>query len=111
MGVADLGYSIQNQLQMHSWIAKILTAALLLPASTTPSIAQNRSNVYSCEAFARMSGASLPRSLPCEDSYDNNNYYKSFNLYCEAKSLQDDILALQGCSEKYFKKQKALYGR
>lgn len=96
---------------MYSWIAKALTAALLLPASITPSIAQSRGNVYSCEAFARMSGASLPHSLPCKDSYDNNYYYKSFNLYCEAKSLQENILALQGCSDKYFKRQESLYGQ
>jgi len=97
---------------MHSWIAKALTAAVfLLPASTTPSIAQNLSDVYDCEAFGRMSGASLPTSLPCKDFYDNKKYYKSFELYCEVKSLQDNILALQGCSEKYIKKQKSLYRR
>lgn len=96
---------------MPSRISKALILPLLAASTTSPSIAQNRNNVYSCEAFARTSGASLSRNLPCTDSFDNNRYYKSFNLYCKARSLQDNILALQGCSEKYFKKQKQLYGR
>ena len=95
---------------MRIWIATTLFAPLLMTAGATPSLAQNRSNVYSCEAFARMSGASLPTNLPCTDGYDNNHYYKSFNLYCEAKSLQDDIRALSGCDEKYFKKQRSSMG-
>ena len=96
---------------MNSWIATSIATPLLAASFASPSIAQNRNNVYSCEAFARMSGASLSRDLPCTDSFDNNRYYKSFNLYCEARSLQDNVLALQGCSEKYFKKQSELYGR
>ena len=96
---------------MPSRISKALILPLLAASATSPSIAQNRNNVYSCEAFARMSGASLSRNLPCTDSFDNNRYYKSFNLYCEARSVQDDIRMLQGCSEKYFKKQEQLYGR
>ena len=94
---------------MYSWIAKALTVASIMLASITPSFAQNRSNVYTCEAFARMSGSSLPRSLPCIDKIANNQYYKSFNLYCEAQSLQDDIRGLSGCSKEYFKKHKARY--
>ena len=95
---------------MPSRISKALILPLLAASTTSPSIAQNRNNVYSFEAFARTSGASLSRNLPCTDSFDNNRYYKSFNLYCKARSLQDNILALQGCSEKYVKKQKQLYG-
>ena len=94
----------------------LLSPALIIPllgaaAAASPSISQNRSNIYSCSAFARMSGASLPRNLPCEDGFDNNRYYKSFDLYCEARSLQPDILLLQGCNEKYFDRQRKIYGR
>jgi len=80
----------------------------LLSVSHKP--AQANPNAYSCEAFGRMSGASLPRNLPCVDMWDDK-YYKSFNLFCEAKSLQSDIRMLQGCDRKYFLKQEALYGR
>ena len=96
---------------MYNWISIALTIPLLSTVATTTAVAQNRTNTYSCEAFARMSGASLPRTLPCIDFFDSERYYKSFNLYCEARSLQDNILSLQGCSEKYFKKQAELYGR
>ena len=95
---------------MCSWISTALIIPLLAVAVTAPGVAQDKSNTYSCEAFARMSGASLPRTLPCIDFLDSERYYKSFNLYCEARSLQDDIRRLQGCSEKYFKKQAELYG-
>ena len=96
---------------MYSWISTALTSPLLAVAVMLPAFAQDKSNTYSCEAFARMSGSSLPRTLPCIDFLDGERFYKSFNLYCEARSLQDDILSLQGCSEKYFKKQDELYGR
>jgi hypothetical protein len=64
---------------------------------------------YSCEAFARPSGKSLPRSLPCTDKIDGSKYYKSFNLYCEAKALQSDTRALGGCDKRFFNKQKSIY--
>jgi len=92
---------------MRSLIFKIL-AMLILPTATTSSFAQNSSSVYTCEAFARMSGASLPRTMPCKDG---NMLYKSFNLYCEAKTFQDDIRRLGGCNKKYFDKQRSIYGQ
>ena len=94
---------------MHKLLSSALIISLL--AVARPSISQNRSHIYSCSAFARMSGASLSRNLPCEDGFDNNRYYKSFDLYCEARSLQPEILLLQGCDEKHFDRQRKIYGR
>jgi hypothetical protein len=95
---------------MWKWIARALSLSLMVEVTSNPSLAQNRSSTYTCEAFGRMSGLSLPRSLPCEDTY-HNQYYKSYDLYCQAKAIQSDIRQLQGCDEKYFERQKALYGQ
>ena len=98
-----------DQTKMHNRTSKALTILLLAIAAATPATAQDKTITHSCEAFARMSGRSLPRTLPCVDYTDNQKYYKSFTLYCEARSLQSNILALQGCSEKHFKKQREIY--
>tara|TARA_B100000073_G_scaffold320048_1_gene299434 strand:+ start:287 stop:514 length:228 start_codon:yes stop_codon:yes gene_type:complete len=73
-------------------------------------MADRRSSVYSCAAFARMSGRNLSRELPCIDYLRGETYYKQHKLYCAAQALQEDILRLQGCGKKYFDLHKQIYG-
>ena len=96
---------------MRQLANRTFTALLLLATTAAPSMADRRSSVYSCEAFARMSGRNLSRELPCIDYLGGETYYKQHNLYCAAQALQEDILRLQGCSQETFDLHKKIYGK
>ena len=75
-------------------------------------MADRGSSVYSCEAFARMSGMNLSRELPCIDYVGGREInYKQHKLYCAAQALQEDILRLQGCSQENIDLHKRIYGK
>ena len=89
---------------------RTITAFLLLAIAYSPAKADKNSSIYSCEAFARMSGMNLSRELPCIDYLNQETYYETHKLYCAAQLLQEDVLRLQGCSGKYFELHDHIYG-
>ena len=98
---------------MRQLASRTFTALLLLATTAASSMADRRSSVYSCEAFARMSGMNLPRELPCIYGYGaaEELYFKQHKLYCDAMALQENILNLQGCSQETFDLHKKIYGK
>ena len=98
---------------MRQLTGRMFTALLLLTTTAAPSMAERRSPVYSCAAFARMSGMNLSRELPC--IYDMGGagelYFKQHKLYCDAMALQENILKLQGCRPETIDLHKKIYGK
>lgn len=99
----------RGSLAMLNPITSSLRIAVILYITAVGFSGEAHGSTYSCDVFARMTGIHLPRSLPCIDP-DDQLYYKSFSLYCEAKSLQSDIKQLMGCEEKYFERRRSIYG-
>ena len=84
----------------------LVTLTLFFSAQTLLATEVTR-DIYSCAAFARMSGVNLPDELPCVD-YDGNSY-KNHNFYCKAMTYQSRILNLSGCNQKYIDKWKSMH--
>tara|TARA_B100001173_G_scaffold259061_1_gene231894 strand:- start:36 stop:335 length:300 start_codon:yes stop_codon:yes gene_type:complete len=96
---------------MRQLASRTFTALLLLATAEAPAMADRRSSVYSCGAFARMGGMNLPRELPCIYGMGSAGelYFKQHKLYCYAMALQEDIRNLQGCSLETFDLHKKIY--